>query len=338
MKRRLSFFALLRLALAGSALVAAPTGAMARADDWGPDAQGLEDVQVGEKDLQTRIALICDGPCGLEKRGSATFFLRGVTSQLSLDLSERSHNIDGFAMTPDAEGSLLNISTRRILEYANAKPCSISGRSATCVDLFFADAVAKAAQLATPSLAPKAETKPALRESAPERLSRFAALAPPERLTPPQGARLASVQPVRDPAETPPQNAKPLIRQERPLPAPAPKKLNYAAEIEMLLGKKLTPGFCASNRATLQSDPWALDAMVNVGLCEAASGKVEEADATLSRLLEYTPDNYEAYVGRAVIALQAGEKSIARRYFQNALDAPPPIAESSAIVAAMRAL
>jgi hypothetical protein len=336
MKRRPHLFALSLFAL-----LAASTGAMAqsRADDWGPDAQGLEDVQVGEKDLQTRIALICDGPCGLEKRGSATFFLRGVTSQLSLDLSERSHNIDGFALVPDAEGSLLNISTRRILEYANAKPCSISGRNATCVDLFFADAVAKAAQLATPSLATEQPSaKPALRESAPERLSRFAALAPPERLSPPQGARLASVQPVQIPAGISEQIAKPIIRQERPLPAPAPKKLNYAAEIETLLGKKLTPGFCASSRATLQSDPWALDAMVNVGLCEAAAGKVEEADATLSRLLEYTPDNYQAYVGRAVIALQAGEKSIARRYFQNALDAPPPIPESSAIVEAMRAL
>ncbi len=328
---------MLQLALAGAALIVEP--ALARVDEWGPDAQGLEDVQVGEKDLQTRIALICDGPCGLEKRDAATFFLRGVTSELSLDLSSRSKNIDGFEMVPDAEGSLLNIATRRILEYANAKPCSISGRNATCVDLFFADAVAKSAQLATPSLAAdRPPAQPALRESAPERLSRFAALAPPERLAPPQGARLASVQPVQNTVQSPEQIAKPIIREERPLPAPAPKRLNFAAEIDALLGKKLTPGFCASNRATLQADPWALDAMVNVGLCEAAAGKVEEADATLARLLEYTPDNYEAYVGRAVIALQAGEKSIARRYFQNALDAPPPIAESSAIVEAMRAL
>jgi len=336
MKRLPKFFTPCLTALVAASMLAL---APARADDWEPDAQGLEDVQVGEKDLQTRIALICNGPCGLEKRGTSTFFLRGVTSELALDLSERSHNIDGFAMVPDAEGSLLNISTRRILEYANAKPCSISGRAATCVDLFFADAVATAAQLATPSLAPpRPAAQPALRESAPERLSRFAALAPPERLAPPQGARLASVQPVHAPVETPAQLAKPVLRTERPLPAPPKKTLNYAAEIENLLGKKLTPGFCASSQATLQSDPWALDAMVNVGLCDAAAGRVEQADATLSRLLEYTPDNYEAYVGRAVIALQAGEKSIARRYFQNALDAPPPIEESSAIVEAMRAL
>ena len=142
------------------------------------------------------------------------------------------------------------------------------------------------------------------------------------------------MQPVQKPVATTP----PVIREERPLPAPAKKTLNYAAEIKALLGKNLSPGFCASARATLQSDPWALQSMVDVGLCEAAAGNVEQADATLARLLEYTPDNYEAFVGRALIALQAGEKSVARRYFQSALNAPPPMAESSAIVAAMQAL
>jgi Tfp pilus assembly protein PilF len=129
-----------------------------------------------------------------------------------------------------------------------------------------------------------------------------------------------------------------VIRKERPLPTPSPQKFDYAAQVEALIGKKLTPGYCASARATLQSDPWALGAMVDTGLCDAAAGKSEEADATLARILEYTPDNYEAYVGRALIALQAGEKSVARRYFQNALDAPPPMEESTRIVAAMRGL
>lgn len=321
-------------------VLGATVGALASAH--AAAGQGLEDVQVGEKDLQTRIALICAGSCGLEKRGDGVFFLRGVTADMALDLSSRSRNIKGFSMVPDAEGSLLNIASRRILEYANTKTCTISGRPASCVDLFYADAEARQAELATPSLAPQPEAKPqpqlaakpSLRESAPERLSRFAALAPPERLSPPQPARLASLKPVQKPVEA----EKPLIREERPLPAPKPQKFDYAAQVEALLGKKLTPGFCASARATLQSDPWALDAMVDAGLCDAATGKAEEADAMLSRLLGYTPDNYEAYVGRALIALQAGEKSIARRYFQDALNAPPPMEESTRIVAAMRAL
>ncbi len=328
MKRTQLFFAFAAcLAAASAPLSAGPASAQAAS---GPDAHGLQDVQVGEKDLQTRIALICAGTCSLEKRGASDFFLRGVTSDLSLDLADRSRNIAGFAMVPDAEGSVLKISARRILEYANAKPCSISGRAATCVDMFFADAEARTAELSTPSLA----AKPDLRESEPDRLTRFAGLAPPERLAPPSSARLASVQPVQRTVATP----APALRPERPLPETAKKQLNYAAEIDKLLNKQLTPGFCASARATLQSDPWALDAMVDVGLCQAAVGDVEQAEATLSRLLQYTPDNYEAFVGRAVIALQAGEKSIARRYFQDALNAPPPIEESTRIVAAMQAL
>ncbi|WP_133162169.1 tetratricopeptide repeat protein [Hyphococcus luteus] len=352
MKRCLSIFAL----CAGLAALAPPALAS-------PDAQGLEDVQVGERELQTRIALICEGNCTVEKRGGADFFVRGVASDMTLDLTARSQNITGFSMRRENKGSALHVKTRRILEYANAKPCKISGRAATCIDMFFADAEPSKAQLKTPSLAsnqaskpapktsektqetktqkkpaPQLAAKPALRESAPERLSRFASLAPPERLQPPKPAQLASVRPVQKPVEM----SKPAMRDERtlsaPLPAPAKKPFNYAEQVEKLLGKKLTPGFCGSAKATLQSDPWALDAMVNVGLCEAAAGNAEEGDATLSRLLEYTPDNYEAYVGRALIAMQAGEKSVARRYFQNALDAPPPIEESTRIVRAMQAL
>lgn len=347
MKRRLSIFAL----CAGLAAFAPPVLAS-------PDAPGLEDVQVGERELQTRIALICEGNCTVEKRGGADFFVRGVASDMTLDLTARSQNITGFSMRRQDKGSALHVKTRRILEYANAKPCKISGRAATCIDMFFADAEPSQAQLKTPSLAsnqtskpasktpekaqekpaPKLAAKPALRESAPERLSRFASLGPPERLQPPKAAQLASVRPVQKPVEM----SKPEMRDERPLSAPlsapAKKPFNYAEQVEKLLGKKLTPGFCGSAKATLQSDPWALDAMVNVGLCEAAAGNAEEGDATLSRLLEYTPDNYEAYVGRALIAMQAGEKSVARRYFQNALDAPPPIEESTRIVRAMQAL
>ncbi len=347
MKRRLSIFAL----CAGLAALARPVLAS-------PDVSGLEDVQVGERALQTRIALICEANCTVEKRGGADFFVRGVATDMDLDLTAKSRNITGFSMSREGQGSALHVETRRILEYANAKPCKISGRAATCIDMFFADAEPAQAQLKTPSLAsaqgakpaaapeksqtsvpqrepaPRLAAKPALRESEPDRLSRFAALAPPERLAPPQPAQLASVRPVQKPVEV----SKPVMREQRRPPAPAPKPFNFAEQVEKLLGKKLTPGFCGSAKATLQSDPWALDAMVNVGLCEAAAGNAGEGDATLSRLLEYTPDNYEAYVGRALIALEAGEKSVARRYFQNALDAPPPIEESTRIVRAMQSL
>ncbi|MEZ5894349.1 MAG: hypothetical protein R3C58_14555 [Parvularculaceae bacterium] len=294
---------------------------------------GLEDVQVGERDLQTRIALICDGPCQVDKRGGLEFQLNGVTSEMNLDLAARSRNVAGFVITPDAEGSILSLKARRALEYANVKPCSISGRAATCIDLFFSGEQKAAAAPAPAKLAPA----PGLRESAPDRLTRFAGLAPPERLAPPEAARLASVQPVRrePPAERKIETgAKPIAA----APAREPARFNYAAKVKALIGKDLTTSYCAAARGVLQADPWALEEMVDVGLCTAAAGNGAEADEILARLLEYTPDNYEAYVGRALIALQAGEKSVARRYFQSALDAPPPIEESSAIVAAMQGL
>jgi hypothetical protein len=317
--------AFITLTAAGAAVLSAPAHAVS----------GLEDVQVGERDLQTRIALICEGPCTLEKRSDDTFFLPGVDAEMALDLTDRSENIEGFSIRHDAEGSLMIVRPSRLIEYANAKPCRIRERAATCVDIFFADARPRAASIETPTLAP-AETvvKPDLRESAPDRLSRFARLGPPERLEPPKGAQLASVRPV----DPPPAASKPAIRAETPLPVVQKDTFDYAASVRTLLDKNLTPGFCASSKATLQADPWALDDMVNVGLCEAASGNAGEADQILARLLEYTPDNYEAHVGRALIAIEAGEKSVARRYFQDALNAPPPIEESNRIVAAMNKL
>lgn len=299
-------------------------------------ASELEDVQVGERDLQTRIALICNEACSLEKRSDNVFFLPGVEAEMTLDLSDRSENIEGFTIRHDAEGSLLEIKSGRLIEYANAKTCRIKERQAVCVDIFFADARPRQAVIETPTLAPEKMTpKPDLRESAPDRLSRFARLGPPERLEPPRNASLASVRPVSDP----PRSEQPVIREAQQSAAPsAPPAFDYAASVKSLLGKTLSPGFCGSAKATLQADPWALDDMVNVGLCEAAAGNAPEGEKILARLLQYTPDNYEAHVGRALIALEAGEKSVARRYFQDALNAVPPIEESNRIVAAMNRL
>ncbi len=297
---------------------------------------------MGERELQTRIAFICDEPCVLEKRSDAVFFLPGVDAEMTLDLVDRSRNIEGFSIRHDAEGSLVTVSPTRVIEYANAKPCRIDGRQAACADIFFAEAGPREASIETPTLAPNraaqnsAAPKPVLRESETDRLSRFARLGPPERLTPPrdmppEGARLASVRPVKAPAIDP----SPIMRDAAPV---AEVAFDYAASVRALLGKTLSPGFCASSRASLQADPWALEQMVNVGLCEAAAGDAAKAEQMLVRLLEYTPDNYEAHVGRALIAWQAGEKSVARRYFQDALNAPPPLEESNRIVAAMNRL
>lgn len=338
-------------------LAAAGMAAMALA--VGPEGAphiSLEDVQVGERGNQTRIALICDAPCVVEKLGAREFLLRGVDASLEVDLSERTQNVAALYAVPGAEGALLNISTFGVIEYANTKNCTIGGRSAACIDLFF-DLSSQVATLAdeSPVDAQKAPTppplkerpalresqlvaanvpetvKPVLREGAPERMMVFARLTPPERLRPPAGAILAKVQPVE-----------PKVEIKRPSilpPAPPPEQsFDYATRIGFLLGKNLTSSYCATADAMLRADAWALRAMVDAGLCAAARGDVEEADAMLARLLEYTPDNYEALVGRALIALEAQEKSVARKYFQDALNALPPIQESNRIVETMAEL
>lgn len=324
-----------------TAVIVALSASAARA------APGLEDVQVGEKALQTRIALICDGPCQVGKSGDGAFRIDGASAEMTLDLAARSRNIEGFDIVRDGAGSLLSLRPRRHLEYSNVKPCVISDRAATCIDLFFVEQAPRAASIATPSVAaaPAAPPPPGLREAAPDRLSRFAGLAPPERLEPPP-ARLASIRAAdagpQSPAGGVVEPSPAALRETRPAAAAGPRAadpaFDYRARVNALLGKDLTAAHCEGVRAILQNDPWALEEMVDVGLCAAAEGDGATGEEILARLLEYTPDNYEAYVGRALIALEAGEKSVARRYFQNALDAPPPIEESSRIVAAMRGL
>jgi Tfp pilus assembly protein PilF len=129
---------------------------------------------------------------------------------------------------------------------------------------------------------------------------------------------------------------KPTLRIEEKFTEPVERI--FVSRIGAILEKDLTPAFCNNAEAALQADAWALGAMVDVGLCTAARGDLEEADAVLARLLEFTPDNYEALVGRAIIAEQANEKGVARKYYQDALNALPPLAESNRIENAMAAL
>ncbi|MEO0880564.1 MAG: hypothetical protein AAFY22_12740 [Pseudomonadota bacterium] len=112
----------------------------------------------------------------------------------------------------------------------------------------------------------------------------------------------------------------------------------FRERVADILGREFGAAQCEAARSRLDADAWALDAMVNVGLCMAADGEAAEADALLARLLSYTPDNYEALVGRALIAAEAGETGAAKRYFQEALNALPPIEESNRILFAMRSL
>ncbi len=308
----------------------------------------LKDIQIGERGDQTRIAFFCSADCALEARGD-DFILKAVDASFDVNLAERSARIENIRATPGEGGAVIRVTTKVAVKNIEIKSCAIAGKPAACLDLFFAPDEARAApapqaqtqltDAAEPAAAEPPEppaapvvAKPNLRETASDRLSRFAALAAPERLAPPAGAILAKVQSIDSSVEV----GKPTMRVQEQFTCLVEQ--NFAARMSVILEKDLTPAFCNNAEVALQADAWSLGAMVDVGLCAAARGDVEVADAMLARLLEFTPDNYEALVGRAVIAEQAEEKGVARKYYQDALNALPPIAESNRIVNAMAAL
>lgn len=185
---------------------------------------------------------------------------------------------------------------------------------------------------------------PALRDQTGFELLQIGKLAPPERFSPPTVSQSSPQMPESQEAVAKSIRDGSKRIQSRGV-APTPKdraeeilavSFDINEEAEKILGKKIDTGSCAVVRATLQADAWALDAMVDRGLCLGAEGKLVEADAIFQRLLAYTPDNYEALVGRALVAADQGETQLALKYFQNALNALPPVAESRRIVSFMQ--
>ena len=243
--------------------------------------------------------------------------------------------------------------------------CEIGGRKGACADVYFAEprvlqqsptsgprnqqrviAPTQASALfdvppPTPKIRPAAEIPPAakpdvtlappppLRDLSVTQYQQFASLAAPERLTPPSAPVLAKLQAVEDPVKI----GKPILRTEKPTVAIA--EIDYAESARIILDKNISPAHCNNVEATLQNDAWALGAMVDLGFCAASRGDYVDANTIFERILEYTPDNYEALVGRALIAERAGDTKLARKLYQDALNALPPILESQKIVAAM---
>lgn len=200
---------------------------------------------------------------------------------------------------------------------------------------------------------------PALRQSPNSDILTFDRFAAPKRLAPPKLAVLTPVKPEKlvetEEFEVPSPSLlspSPLSSASAPVSTEAkqppalteamPKVLQRSFSLKeqakTILGKSLDIGACAGAQAKLNQDAWALNAMIDVGFCKAAAGDLEEADRLFTRLLAYTPDNYEALVGRALIAIDQGELDDARKFFQDSLNALPPIKESDLIVEAMARL
>ena len=116
---------------------------------------------------------------------------------------------------------------------------------------------------------------------------------------------------------------------------PLGKGMNLKAEARRILNFSLDNTSCESAFNRLADDAWALDAMVELGFCKAAAGDLSAADTDFKRLLTYTPDNWQALVGRALIAASRDQTDFAIGFFQDALNVLPPIEESNRIVEAL---
>lgn len=179
-----------------------------------------------------------------------------------------------------------------------------------------------APSLAPPSLAPQslAPTNPAARATLAAVLRNPAS---PLRLTPlrptPQPARDSADGPVLVTAAPSTRTVLKPVETDRVL-----ARVDFRAYAETVLDTRFDGDRCDTAQKTLEADAWALDAMGVIGFCRAAAGQFPEAEDIFKRLLTLQPENYEALVGRALIAGVAGETGVALKFLNEALALNPP--------------
>ncbi|MEZ5920196.1 MAG: hypothetical protein R3C60_02480 [Parvularculaceae bacterium] len=341
-----------------SAAIAAVT-AMAAA---GGDELRLEDVQIGEAGNVMRIALICNDECVIAPEPGATFMISGVDAAFDIDLTKRSRLASRLVISPVAGGSMLRLTAAADINEARVIECRSETGAAPCIELRFSTSHKKAPAAPAP--------RPVLREDAAKAVETGAPAPQKEVQTnrddiPFLGAAVLAPSPhLRDGPEKGELNLRGFEAPVRLTPddggkTSAPPKVelrsDLGAEIEKfkaayepkfditgtaqdILGRNFDVGACEGAKARLSADAWALDAMVDLAYCKAAKGDLDSADADLRRLLAYTPDNYEALLGRGLIALAKGDRDRGLALMQDSLNSLPPLAEATRISAAMRKL
>lgn len=333
-------------------------------------AQKLEDVQIGERGEILRVALICSTRCDVAPGAGVDFRINGVAAELDVDLAEKSALATRLTIAPSNGSSVVRLDTAARINAARVVSCRSDSGLAPCIEYRF-EPQSRAARPAETAAAAPVPPRPAIRDDGAggteERMMgrkddppfigavilapgpvlrdepadgvlRLPQFAPPERLAPPPSPQSAA-EPIGDYDSALPANvdiARPsLIAVDRAGTLGQGAAFDIKREASEILGRSFSVGACEGAKARLQGDAWALGAMIDFAFCKAADGKLEEADADFARLLAYTPDNYEALVGRALIALAAGDHDKGAAFFQDALNALPPIAESDRIVEAM---
>lgn len=336
-------------------------------------SQSLEDVQIGERGDTLRVALICSDACNVTPGDGLDFRINGVAAELQLDLANRSALAKWLTIAPANGGSIVHLVSQGRIDAARVITCQSDSGLAPCLEYRIAAAPHGAGPSAPAAMHPK-PAAPALRTDAPTQAEARASEAdkdlpfigavilapqptlrdepasgvlylpqfsPPERLTPPakedrSGNDEQNTSDVLGALSGKIEVGRPsLVSLDRAATLGKGAVFDLKSEATEILGKSFGVGVCEGARARLMGDAWALDAMIDLAFCKAADGQLQEADADFSRLLNYTPDNYQALVGRGLIALAQGDRDKGLELYQDALNALPPIAESDRIVAAM---
>lgn len=341
-------------------LAAASVAAFAVAALAAEPRQSLEDVQIGEQGATLRVALICTTRCDIAPDAGVGFRVDGVAADLDIDLAERSALARRLTIKPSDGGSILKVVSTARLNEARIIDCVSDSGPAPCIEFRFEQAEAPVPAAASPPAGrlreretPRKEVKapagddipfigavilapgPALRDAPAPGLLDLPQFAPPERFAPPPNEPADGVDVLGDLSGNVDIGRPSLIPVDRAEALGQGAAFDFKSEAIAILGKSFEPGVCEGAKARLQADAWALGAMIDFAFCKAGDGKLEEADADFARLLAYTPDNYEALVGRGLIAIAAGDAERGRTLFQDALNALPPIDENDRIVEAM---
>ncbi|WP_447553960.1 type IV pilus biogenesis/stability protein PilW [Vreelandella sp. EE22] len=93
--------------------------------------------------------------------------------------------------------------------------------------------------------------------------------------------------------------------------------------LSVLLGSLMLAGCATSNTSSRETGQDAADAYSQLGVAYLERGNLPRALGALDRAIEIDPQHAEALQGMALVYQEQGENALAKRYFQQAVNAAP---------------
>ena len=323
----------------------------------------VKDIQLGEKNSITRIALVCEPRCEIEQsvNSEALFLIKNIAANLTIDMRKRSKNINFLKLSPiddqstsefkipspsgHAGSSLLSVELNKTLSTATVKECTIEGVPTSCIDFRFrqksdkgeiieekiisADTYRQEVTLKVPDIA-----QLGLRNGSQLEQSATSNIQIEDPILQPGGLREGNGADQNSHAAVPVRVSLPESLSNRQLSPPSIlrplatqkvlSRVDFREQAETITARRFDSENCLSAQSQLQEDAWALEAMLIIGFCEATKGDFEEAESIFKRLALQQPQNYEIMIGRGLVATINQEISVGRKFFSDALAQDPP--------------